>query len=50
MEWTFKNKIIQQLPDDCVGFVYIITNTTNNIINTGNNLIIPPTIFLVIII
>ena len=28
--WTYNNKIIEQLPDDCEGFVYLITNTTNN--------------------
>ena len=26
MEWTYKNEPIVKLPDDCVGFVYIITN------------------------
>lgn len=26
MQWTYKNKKIDQLPDDCVGFVYLITN------------------------
>jgi len=30
MEWTYKKKIIKELPTDCVGFVYLITNTTNN--------------------
>ena len=26
MEWTYKNEPIAKLPEDCVGFVYIITN------------------------
>ena len=30
MNWTYKSKEITELPEDCVGFVYIITNTTNN--------------------
>ena len=29
MDWTYTNQIITQLPDDIVGFVYLITNTTN---------------------
>lgn len=28
--WTFNNQIVEALPDDCVGFVYLITNLTNN--------------------
>lgn len=28
--WTYKNNIIESLPDECVGFVYLIINTTNN--------------------
>ena len=27
MTWTFKGSIVSELPDDCVGFVYLITNT-----------------------
>ena len=26
MSWLFENKIIESLPEDCVGFVYLITN------------------------
>ena len=26
MTWLFENKSIDELPDDCVGFVYLITN------------------------
>lgn len=28
--WTFNSKIIEELPEDCVGFVYLITNLTND--------------------
>ena len=27
--WLHENNTIDQLPDDCVGFVYLITNTKN---------------------
>ena len=27
--WIYKKKEITELPDDCVGFVYLITNLTN---------------------
>jgi len=30
MTWTYNNEEVKQLPDDCVGFVYIITNLINN--------------------
>ena len=26
MSWTYQNSIVESLPEDCVGFVYIITN------------------------
>lgn len=28
--WTYKNTIVESLPEDCIGFVYLITNSTNN--------------------
>ena len=28
--WTYQGEPVDTLPEDCVGFVYIITNTTNN--------------------
>ena len=28
MSWTYQGAIIEELPEDCVGFVYLITNTT----------------------
>ena len=30
MTWYYQDKIIEELPDDCEGFVYLITNLTNN--------------------
>lgn len=27
--WTYQNEEVTELPEDCVGFVYIITNITN---------------------
>lgn len=27
MTWTYQNTAVEQLPEDCVGFVYLITNT-----------------------
>ena len=29
MSWTYQNALVETLPEDCVGFVYIITNLTN---------------------
>jgi hypothetical protein len=28
--WTFNNQLIEELPEDCVGFVYLITNITTS--------------------
>lgn len=28
--WLFEDKEITELPEDCVGFIYLITNLTNN--------------------
>ena len=30
MQWTYKGKQVDQIPDDIEGFVYLIINTTNN--------------------
>lgn len=27
MHWTYQDTLIEELPEDCVGFVYLITNT-----------------------
>jgi hypothetical protein len=27
MSWTYQGQVVEQLPEDCVGFVYLITNT-----------------------
>ena len=29
MSWYYQNSLVETLPDDCVGYVYIITNLTN---------------------
>lgn len=28
--WFYNDQVVDVLPDDCVGFVYLITNLTNN--------------------
>ena len=28
--WLYNNEQINELPENCVGFVYLITNLTNN--------------------
>lgn len=30
MSWYYNNEVVVTLPDDCVGFVYLITNTVSN--------------------
>ena len=30
MTWFYQNNVVEELPEDCVGFVYLITNTTTN--------------------
>ena len=27
MDWTYKNTVVETLPEDCIGFVYLITNS-----------------------
>jgi hypothetical protein len=29
MSWTYQDQPVEELPEDCVGFVYIITNCTS---------------------
>ena len=29
MHWTYQGKTVENLPEDCEAFVYLITNTTN---------------------
>lgn len=36
--WTFKNDIIETLPEDCIGFVYLITNTVSGRMYIGKKL------------
>ena len=30
MTWLYDNQLVETLPEDCVGFVYLITNITND--------------------
>jgi len=36
--WTYDNKLIEELPEDCVGFVYLITNKANQRMYIGKKL------------
>jgi hypothetical protein len=36
--WHYNNEIIEELPDDCVGFVYLITNKANSRMYVGKKL------------
>ena len=38
MQWIYKNQIVEQLPEECVGFVYIITNTVSDRMYVGKKL------------
>jgi hypothetical protein len=29
MSWYYENQLVNELPEDCIGFVYIITNLTS---------------------
>jgi hypothetical protein len=36
--WTFNNNLVEELPEDCVGFVYLITNKANGRMYIGKKL------------
>lgn len=36
--WTFNNELVESLPDDCVGFVYLIVNKANSRMYVGKKL------------
>ena len=38
MQWIYKNQPVEQLPEECVGFVYIITNTVSGRMYVGKKL------------
>lgn len=38
MPWYYKDELITQLPETCVGFVYLITNTTSGRMYIGKKL------------
>ena len=38
VNWTYQGKTVKDLPEDCVGFVYLITNITNGRMYIGKKL------------
>jgi hypothetical protein len=38
MSWTYENTVIEILPEECVGFVYLITNTISGRMYIGKKL------------
>jgi hypothetical protein len=38
MSWYYENQLIEELPEDCVGFVYLITNTITGRMYIGKKL------------
>ena len=36
--WTYNNSIVEELPENCVGFVYLITNKANQRMYIGKKL------------
>ena len=39
VNWTYNNKVVDELPEDCVGFVYEITNTVSGRKYIGKKLV-----------
>ena len=37
-EWQYNGQVVSELPESCVGFVYLITNLTNNKKDIGKKL------------
>jgi len=38
MTWTYQGNLVEELPEDCVGFVYLITNTVSGRMYIGKKL------------
>lgn len=38
MTWYYQGTLVEELPDDCVGFVYLITNNLNGRMYVGKKL------------
>jgi Putative endonuclease segE, GIY-YIG domain len=38
MSWTYQSQLIETLPEDCIGFVYLITNTISGRMYIGKKL------------
>ena len=37
-DWIYKSKVVEELPEDCEAFVYLITNKTNDMKYVGKKL------------
>jgi hypothetical protein len=38
MTWLYENQLVETLPEDCIGFVYLITNLVNQRMYIGKKL------------
>jgi len=38
MSWYYQNSLVEELPEDCIGFVYLITNTISGRMYIGKKL------------
>ena len=38
MDWTYENTVVETLPEDCIGFVYLITNSISGRMYIGKKL------------
>jgi hypothetical protein len=38
MPWYYQNELVEELPEDCIGFVYLITNLTTGRMYIGKKL------------
>ena len=38
MSWVYQGRVVEELPEDCVGFVYLITNTVSGRMYIGKKL------------
>jgi Putative endonuclease segE, GIY-YIG domain len=38
MSWTYQSQLLETLPEDCIGFVYLITNTISGRMYIGKKL------------
>ena len=38
MSWFYQGQLVEELPEDCIGFVYLIVNKTNSRMYIGKKL------------